>query len=198
MKKLIAVLFSASLLAISAVPAKAQSIKDLLNSETVSNVISTVVSSLSPSDITGDWTYTGSAIELQSDNVLQKAGGSVLTSGIKSKIDTQLTKLGISEGTTEINFGADSVATFKVKNKTKTANYSISDDSIVFTIGGIETKPVYVSISGSTMTLTADADSMLTVISYISSATNNSTLKSLSSIADSYDGLRLGITLKKK
>ena len=53
----------------------AQSIKDLFNKENIEKAVNAVTGK-STADMTGTWSYTGSAIEFESDNLLQKAGGS--------------------------------------------------------------------------------------------------------------------------
>ena len=54
----------------------AQSIKDLFNKENIEKAVNAVTGK-STADMTGTWSYTGSAIEFESDNLLQKAGGAV-------------------------------------------------------------------------------------------------------------------------
>ena len=58
---------------------RAQSLKDLLNKENIEKVVNAVTGK-STASMEGTWIYTGSAIEFESDNLLQKAGGSVAAS----------------------------------------------------------------------------------------------------------------------
>lgn len=67
-------LFVAALLLTS--NSHAQSIKDLFNKENIEKAVNAVTGK-STADMTGTWSYTGSAIEFESDNLLQKAGGAV-------------------------------------------------------------------------------------------------------------------------
>ena len=48
----------------------AQSIKDLFNKENIEKAVNAVTGK-STADMTGTWSYTGSAIEFESDNLLQ-------------------------------------------------------------------------------------------------------------------------------
>jgi len=57
----------------------AQSLKDLLNKENIEKVVNAVTNN-SNIDMTGTWTFTGSALELESDNLLQQAGGTLASS----------------------------------------------------------------------------------------------------------------------
>ncbi len=43
----------------------------------------------------GTWTYTGPAIEFESDNLLQKAGGSVAANAAENKLKRTIGKVGI-------------------------------------------------------------------------------------------------------
>ena len=53
---------------------QAQSLKDLFNKENIEKVVNSVTGK-STASMEGTWVYTGSAIEFESDNLLQKAGG---------------------------------------------------------------------------------------------------------------------------
>lgn len=59
----------------------AQSIKDLFNKENIEKAVNAVTGK-STADMTGTWSYTGSAIEFESDNLLQKAGGAVAATAL--------------------------------------------------------------------------------------------------------------------
>ena len=87
-------LFVAALLLTS--NSHAQSIKDLFNKENIEKAVNAVTGK-STADMTGTWSYTGSAIEFESDNLLQKAGGAVAPAAEK-KLDEQLAKVGIKAG----------------------------------------------------------------------------------------------------
>lgn len=74
MKKSVFLLaFIATLLLVPA-NSRAQSLKDLFNKENVEKVVSAVTGK-NTVDMTGTWSYTGAAIEFESDNLLMKAGG---------------------------------------------------------------------------------------------------------------------------
>ena len=72
----------------------AQSLKDILNRENVEKAVNTLTQKNTAS-MEGSWTYTGSAIQFESDNVLKNAGGSLAASAITNKLDEQLERLGI-------------------------------------------------------------------------------------------------------
>ena len=74
--------------------------------------------------MTGTWTYSGSAIEFESDNLLQKAGGAAAASLAENKLNEQLAKVGIKDGLVSFTFNADSTFTSTVGKRTMNGTYS--------------------------------------------------------------------------
>ena len=114
-------LFVAALLLTS--NSHAQSIKDLFNKENIEKAVNAVTGK-STADMTGTWSYTGSAIEFESDNLLQKAGGAVAATAAEKKLDEQLAKVGIKAGQMSFTFNADSTFSAKVGQKSMKGSYS--------------------------------------------------------------------------
>ena len=63
-------------------PAYGQSLKDLLNKETIKNVVGTVVEELDviPANIEGRWSYSGIAVRLTGDDMLTNAASALACS----------------------------------------------------------------------------------------------------------------------
>lgn len=61
---------------------QAQSLKDILNKENLEKAVS-VVTGKNTASVIGTWSFTGAALEFESDNLLQKAGGSVAATIIR-------------------------------------------------------------------------------------------------------------------
>ena len=101
----------------------AQSLKDLLNKENIEKVVNAVTNN-SNIDMTGTWTFTGSALELESDNLLQQAGGTLASSALEKKLDEQLNKIGIKPGQLSFTFNADSTFTANAGSKPVNGSYS--------------------------------------------------------------------------
>ena len=74
MKKYVLSLAVVSALLLVTTNVQAQSWKDLFNKDNIEKVVNAVTGNQTI-DMTGTWTYSGSAIEFESDNLLQKAGG---------------------------------------------------------------------------------------------------------------------------
>lgn len=75
MKKNILFIAWIAIFSLTASNSQAQSLKDLLNKDNISKVVNAITGTPETIDMTGTWTYSGSAVEFESDNLLMKAGG---------------------------------------------------------------------------------------------------------------------------
>ena len=186
-------LFVAALLLTS--NSHAQSIKDLFNKENIEKAVNAVTGK-STADMTGTWSYTGSAIEFESDNLLQKAGGATAA---EKKLDEQLAKVGIKAGQMSFTFNADSTFSAKVGQKSMKGSYSYdaSTQKVNLKFAKLIGMNAKVNATSTTMDLLFESDKLLKLITFLSSKSSNSTLKSIGSLANSYDGMMLGFSLQK-
>lgn len=178
---------------------QAQSLKDLFNKGNIEKVVSTVTGKTSINMI-GTWTYSGSAIEFESDNMLNKAGGAVAAGVAEKKLDEQLSKVGIKNGQMTYTFNADS--TFSAKLGTRdlkgTYSYDASSQQVKMKFAKLLPLNAKVNCTSTSMDLLFNSDKLLKLITTLSGKSNNSTLKTISSLASSYDGMMLGFSLKKE
>ena len=198
MKKYVLSLAVVSALLLVTTDVQAQSWKDLFNKDNIEKVVNAVPGNQTI-DMTGTWTYSGSAIEFESDNLLQKAGGAAAAAVAEKKLDEQLAKVGIKDGQVSFTFNADSTFTSTVGKRTMTGTYSYdATDKVVhlryFKLLNMNAK---VNCTSTNMDLLFNSDKLLKLIAFISSKSSSTTLKTISSLADSYDGMMLGFALKK-
>ena len=198
MKKYVLSLAVVSALLLVTTNVQAQSWKDLFNKDNIEKVVNAVTGKQTI-DMTGTWTYSGSAIEFESDNLLQKAGGAAAAAVAEKKLDEQLAKVGIKDGQVSFTFNADSTFTSTVGKRTMTGTYSYdATDKVVhlryFKLLNMNAK---VNCTSTNMDLLFNSDKLLKLIAFISSKSSSTTLKTISSLADSYDGMMLGFALKK-
>ena len=198
MKKYVLSLAVVSALLLVTTNVQAQSWKDLFNKDNIEKVVNAVTCN-QKIDMTGTWTYSGSAIEFESDNLLQKAGGAAAAAVAEKKLDEQLAKVGIKDGQVSFTFNADSTFTSTVGKRTMTGTYSYdATDKVVhlryFKLLNMNAK---VNCTSTNMDLLFNSDKLLKLIAFISSKSSSTTLKTISSLADSYDGMMLGFALKK-
>lgn len=182
-----------------ATSAQAQGLKDLLNKENIEKAVNSLTGKNTAS-MTGTWEFSGAALEFESDNLLQKAGGSLAATAVEKKLDGFLEKVGIEPGQMSFTFNEDSTFQTTVKGKNLKGNYSYDEATQKINLKfakliGINTK---VNCTSQQMELLFPSDKLLDLIGFLASKSNNSTLQSISSLADSYDGMMLGFTLQKQ
>ncbi len=186
--------------------AAAQSISDLLKkvttSETVKNVVENVTGTTLPVDVTGTWNYSGTAVKFESDDLLKSTAASLAATQVENKLDEYVAKVGIKAGTFSFTFNEDKTFTAKVKGKSFSGTYTVSEDykTISLQFGRlISLKPFTASISAtsSQLDLLFEADKLLELLGKLTSSSSNSTLKTIGTLVNQYDGMQLGLELSK-
>lgn len=183
--------------------ASAQSAADILSK--LGTVANNVLGSgkITIADLEGNWTYVEPAVEFKSDNLLKKAGGSVASTTIVDKLRPYYSTVGLDNMTLAV----DSAATFKMALKKISFSGEITqgenDGEFVFNfkaIGKISAGSLNAYISKTAtgqIKITFDVSKLISLVNTIASVTGNSSVKSVSSILNSYDGLTAGFVLKK-
>ena len=190
------VLLAAAFFCMSATSIQAQSIKDIL-----SGVISNVVGdkATTESSFKGTWKYNAPACEFESDNLLAKAGGTAAAEKIEKGVAPLLKSVGVNG--IVYTFDGKGNYTSKIKKRVTEGTYKFDSKAktITFTptIGIAYT--AHVAVQGSTMTLTFEADKLMTTLKTISNATSklSTTAALINTLMNSYSGMRVGFELKK-
>ena len=185
----------------------AQSIKDILNkvatNENVSDIVETITGMvISPKDITGTWNYTGSAVKLESSDIVKSAAASIAASQVEKKMDEYLQKLGVKEGMFGFTFNEDKTFSTNFKGKTFNGTYAISEDGKTLTLTYNKVLNSHainanVNIGTSSIEMLFKADKILELIGKLSATSNNASLKTISSLAGQYDGMKIGMEMSK-
>ena len=206
MKRTISIILMAGALCLAGQTASAQSLGDILKkvtgNETVKNVVETVTGTTLPVDVKGTWTYSGTAVKFESDDLLKSTAASLAASQVEDKLDSYISKVGIKAGTFSFTFNEDKTFSATVKGKSFNGTYTVSEDyntmSLQFgkTIG---LKPFTATISATSgqLDLLFQADKLLELLGKLTSTSSNSTLKTIGSLVNQYDGMMLGLELKK-
>ena len=169
---------------LTATNSQAQSWSDLLNKDNISKVVNAITGTTESIDMTGTWNYKGSAVEFESDNLLMKAGGAAAATMAENKLNEQLSKIGIKDGQMSFTFNADSTFTSTVGKKKLNGTYSYN----------LHAK---VNCSSSSLELLFNSDKLLKLMAFIGSKSSSTALKTVSSLAENYDGMMLGFQLSK-
>lgn len=165
----------------------------------LSNVLSSSTT-LSQDAIVGTWNYQEPDVVFESSNLLLKAGGEVAATKVESEISSAFSKVGIKKGSCSFTFNSDNTYSANLGGRTISGNYTLDTKNKTITLtylAGVSKVTPKVSLSGSTLSLLFESDKLLTLVSAASALTGSSSLSTLSSIASSYDGMYIGLKLKK-
>ena len=207
MKILFKILLIASAIFAAGQTASAQSLKDILKkaseNPTVSDIVEKVTGiDISKGDIKGTWNYTGSAVKLESEDLVKSAAAGVAATQVEKKLDEYLAKAGLKGGAFSFTFNEDNTFTTTVKGKSFNGTYTFSDeeDSINLKYGknlGSTGITATAQLNGGTLELLFKADKLLDLIGKLTAASSNATLKTVSTLANQYDGMKIGLELQK-
>lgn len=207
MKILFKILLLASAIFAAGQTASAQSLKDILKkaseNPTVSDIVEKVTGiDISKGDIKGTWNYTGSAVKLESEDLVKSAAAGVAATQVEKKLDEYLAKAGLKGGAFSFTFNEDNTFTTTVKGKSFNGTYTFSDeeDSINLKYGknlGSTGITATAQLNGGTLELLFKADKLLDLIGKLTAASSNATLKTVSTLANQYDGMKVGLELQK-
>ena len=183
-----------------------QSIKDILNSAAVKDAVTAVTGGkkLTVENLAGTWTYVNPGIQLEGDNALKNVAASVAASEMEKKLKEYCAKVGIVEGAFNYTFNSDSTFTNVLKGKTLKGTYSFNPDEKTMELhygkigkSKLTTMTAHVVLSNDELSLLFDADKLLDFLTKLSAVSKNTTLQALNKLASQYDGMMLGLELKK-
>lgn len=156
-------------------------------------------SDLTAADLVGDYKYSAPAVSLQSDNALQKLGGSAATGVIVDKLAPYYQKAGLTSMTA--TFREDGTCEFKVKKATVTGTYERNESGdFTFNFKAVKKIPLgkmnaHVEKIGKKLTLTFDASKLIKLVNAVASVSGQSSLQAAAKMLYSYDGLYAGFEL---
>lgn len=207
MKLIFKTLLIGAVLCFAGQAASAQTLKDILgkvkDNATVSDIVEKVTGiDISKGDIKGTWNYTGSAVKLESEDLMKSAAAGVAATQVEKKLDDYLAKIGLQGGAFSFTFNEDNTFTTTVKGKTFNGTYTFSDeeDSINLKYGknlGSTGITATAQLNGTTLELLFKADKLLELIGKLTAASSNATLKTISTLAGQYDGMKIGLEMQK-
>lgn len=187
--------------------ASAQSLKNILNQVAGNSTVTDIVESLTgmsitPKDITGSWNYSGAAVKLESEDLVKSAAAAVAASQVEAKMNEYLAKVGVKAGAFGFTFNEDQSFSTTFKGKEFKGNYSLSEDgkTLTLTYGkNLNSHAINanVNIATSSIELLFKADKILELIGKLSATSSNATLKTISTLAGQYDGMKVGMEMVK-
>ena len=144
------------------------------------------------------WKYSKPGCAFTSENLLAKAGGEFAANKVEEKLGEYYSKFGFSGSNTYFTFNTDGTFAAKIDGKSWQGNYTFDEKT-----HAIQMKGLILSMSGyatkttNGISLLFDQKKLLNLIKTIGSLKGNSTLSALGTIANNYDGLRVGFEMTK-
>ena len=150
--------------------------------------------------LVGSWVYEEPAIQFESQNLLDKAGGVVASQSVADNITPYFEMLGLKTGGIALDLREDNTCTITLGGQTIDGTYEFDDETKKLSLkaGFIPLPAAYLSIVNNQMAMTYDSSLLLNIIKVIGSASSaQSNLASISKLADSYDGMKTGFTFTR-
>ena len=155
---------------------------------------------LTEKDLVGTWNYQSADCVFETENLLMKAGGEVAAAQIEAKLNETLAKVGIQTGTCNFVFNSDNTYTATISGFPVNGEYLLDAENKKLTmtyLSGLATMTPNVVKNGNTISLLYEADKLLAIAQRMAAMSGNTGLQSLAELAKSYDGLMIGLELKK-
>ena len=144
------------------------------------------------------WKYSKPGCAFTSENLLAKAGGEIAANKVEEKLGEYYSKFGFSSSNTYFAFKTDGTFAAKIDGKSWQGNYTFDEKTHAIQMKGlILSMSGYATKTANGISLLFDQKKLLNLIKTIGSLKGNSTLSALGTIANNYDGMRVGFEMTK-
>ena len=144
------------------------------------------------------WKYSKPGCAFTSENLLAKAGGEIAANKVEEKLGEYYSKFGFSGSNTYFTFKTDGTFAAKIDGKSWQGNYTFDEKT-----HAIQMKGLLLSMSGyatkttNGISLLFDQTKLLNLIKTMGALKGSSTLSAIGTIANNYDGMRVGFEMTK-
>ncbi len=144
------------------------------------------------------WKYSKPGCAFTSENLLAKAGGEIAANKVEEKLGEYYSKFGFSGSNTYFSFKTDGTFAAKIDGKSWQGNYTFDEKT-----HAIQMKGLLLSMSGyatkttNGISLLFDQTKLLNLIKTMGALKGSSTLSAIGTIANNYDGMRVGFEMTK-
>ena len=144
------------------------------------------------------WKYSKPGCAFTSENLLAQAGGEIAANKVEEKLGEYYSKFGFSGSNTYFTFNTDGTFTSKIDGKSWQGNYTFDEKT-----HAIQMKGLLLSMSGyatkttNGISLLFDQKKLLNLIKTMGALKVSSTLSAIGTIANNYDGMRVGFEMSK-
>ena len=155
---------------------------------------------VSQQGLIGTWKYSQPGCAFTSEKLLAQAGGEIVASNVKSKLQPTYQKVGISSANTQVTFNQDGTFSAKIAGKSWNGTYTYDAATCKITMSGLLLNiNCYAKQNVNGIGLLFEGKKLLTMMQTMSalSGGQNATLNTICDVASSYDGLRVGFDMTK-
>ena len=144
------------------------------------------------------WKYSKPGCAFTSENLLAKAGGEIAASKVEEKLSTYYTKFGFSSSNTQFAFTTDGNFSAQIDGKPWQGTYTFDEKTHAIHLKGLLLSASgYATKTTNGISLLFDQKKLLNLIKMLSAFKGSSTLSAVGTIANSYDGMRVGFEMTK-
>lgn len=144
------------------------------------------------------WKYSKPGCAFTSENLLAQAGGEIAANKVEEKLGEYYSKFGFSGSNTYFTFNTDGTFAAKIDGKSWQGNYTFDEKTHAIQMKGlILSMSGYATKTANGISLLFDQKKLLNLIKTIDSLKGSSTLSALGTIANNYDGMRVGFEMTK-
>lgn len=144
------------------------------------------------------WKYSKPGCAFTSENLLAKAGGEIAASKVENKLEGYYKKFGFSSSNTYFTFNTDGTFSAKIDGKAWNGTYTFDEKTHAIQLKGLLLSASgYATKTTNGISLLFDQKKLLNLIKALSAFKGSSTLSAVGSIANNYDGMRVGFEMTK-
>lgn len=144
------------------------------------------------------WKYSKPGCAFTSENLLAKAGGEIAASKVEEKLSTYYNKFGFSSSNTQFTFTTDGNFSAQIDGKPWQGSYTFDEKTHAIQLKGLLLSASgYATKTTNGISLLFDQKKLLNLIKMLSAFKGSSTLSAVGTIANSYDGMRVGFEMTK-
>lgn len=144
------------------------------------------------------WKYSKPGCAFTSENLLAKAGGEIAASKVEEKLSTYYNKFGFSSSNTQFTFTTDGNFSAQIDGKPWQGSYTFDEKTHAIQLKGLLLSASgYATKTTNGISLLFDQKKLLNLIKMLSTFKGSSTLSAVGTIANCYDGMRVGFEMTK-
>lgn len=178
---------------------QAQSWKDFFSKKNISKVANVAGIDI-PFEIEGNWSYIGTAVQLETDDIIKKTAAEVAAVAVEERVNQELQKYGLTQGMVQFSFSADGKLSITAAKYSLPATYTLSEDQKTMTISVakmVNLDAVVQSTLDDSISLLFNADKLIEAVKFLSNKFDYASIKTISQVLENYDGLKIGVELEK-